>query len=238
MREVTLDEVRQLLSSPAATGFFEAWAQAASDLADATERRDMLVAQVHAAESRVVLAQEVARLATVAADEQRRRALAVSPSSTGQSVLRMEAEALARVHLARARTALDEARERRLRASSLSDEVAAAQAEADACRTALRPLRDQARQLGAMVGESCLFFADATAAGAVFVVPLERLAFDGIQLDAYVLHRHPGHGLLALAEPVRDARPAAPSPGGDDPDPDEEDAFATPSEGSFSQAPR
>lgn len=230
MREVTLAEVRELLSSPAATRFFEAWGRASTELANLTERRDMLMTQVHAAESRVVFAQETARQASLAADRQRRRALEVASSSAEARVVPLEAEALAGVHQARAQAALDEAHARRLRASSLSDEVRATDAQVEACRQALRPLKQQARLLGAQVGESCLFFADAARPNGVFLVPLERLSFEGVQLDAYVLYRHPGQGSLALSEPVRDVRQVAAPVGGDDLASGDEDAFATPSE--------
>ena len=69
---------------------------------------------------------------------------------------------------------------------------------------ALAALRDEAGMLGGFVGESCLFFEDLATPGALFVVPLQRLTFSNVRLDAYVLHRYAGGGALSEARPVRD----------------------------------
>src|SRR5690606_30972928 len=110
---------------------------AAGVRSQAQERRDDLLAQVHAAERRARFAEQTARVAAERADDERRRALEPGLDPKLRPYVRLEAEGLARAQLEKAHALLAEAHERRRRAGALADEAERAEAEVSQAKKAL-----------------------------------------------------------------------------------------------------
>ncbi len=204
MREASLSEVRELLSSPAASRFFEAWARASADGAAAEAALETLAVQLATTEARVRHAERLAQESAALAEQQRHRGLEVATPAPEGMVVALEAEALCQLALGRAERAALEAAQRRRRAVQLSADQAEQAPALERLRAAQGRLKREAAAFGAFVGESCLFFGDREAPGGLFVLPLEGLPFETATLDALVLHRLAPRAPLSAAAAVRD----------------------------------
>ncbi len=207
MQSLTLSQVREVLSGPAASAFFEAWDGLDSARTHAEERIDDLISQAFAAELRVRGAERAATNAAQRAEEQRRRALDVSLESTDGAFAKIEADALARSLSVRTEEGLAEARERRRRAAHFMSQASEAREQLSTIQQARADLRASAAHLGGHVGEACLFFADAEQPGGAFVVPLSHVSLEGRDLEVFVLHRLAPGAPLEEATAIRDAPP-------------------------------
>lgn len=204
MRAATLQQVREVLSSPAAMQFFEQWSRAAGERAQAEEQLEALSTQLSSAEGRVRHALEAAQLATARAEQERRRVHVPGLAAAVRPFVLLEAEALAQALVARAKGALEEAAERRRRVELLTGQASDAARVVEAARAEQERLRTVASTLGGYVGESCLFFADAQVEGGVYLFTLVPVALQPQPLQAFVLHRLAPNAPLGAARAVRD----------------------------------
>jgi hypothetical protein len=198
MSGATLATVREVLSTPAAIRFFEAWASLARERQEAESAVAEFVALERIADVRVALA---------AADAERLEALAATlraRAATAEPLTALDARAEADATAARAATARAEAAERRRRIALHVTQRAAAERVLLAAREQATVLRADAAAFGATVGDVLLAFADAERPGAAFVVALEAGA--GL-LEPFVLYRTTAGRGLDDAVAIRDALP-------------------------------
>jgi hypothetical protein len=202
---MTLRAVRELLSGPEASAFFEAWVKADSERADAQEQLEELTSQLLVAETRVKAAENVAEKAARDATSEQQRLIGLKGDE--KSFVQCEVEALAKVNLTRAAHALEEANERRLRTAFLREQAQVETRRFDAAQANRKKVRETAKGWGGYVGEACLFFSDQERAGGAFVVPLRSLTVAQVELTAFVLYRLPAESSLDAAIAVRDVLP-------------------------------
>lgn len=198
-------QIREVLSSGAASRFFEEWSEASRLRSEREERLEDLTAQGAVAAARVRLAEDAAERARARAEEARRRGMEPGLAPSLRPFVQLESTALASLYLARAEAATLEASERENRAAALADEASRLTEDLRELERQRESLRQAAAALSGYVGESCLFFADATVPGGAWVVPLQSLSFANRELTAFVLHRLAPGAPLSDAVPVRDA---------------------------------
>lgn len=198
MRPSSAGEVREALSSEAASRFFEAWAEVTARTAGLEEQRGHVAAQRRAARANAQAADTLALEADRQANEREARAGAVD------GMFALEARALAELSRRSAAAARAEASARQDRAELLERELATLddrlrEARADAAR-----LRERPATFGAQCGEALLWFEDRDPPGACWFVPLVPFPFAGGELAPFVLHRLAAGATLSEAAPVRD----------------------------------